>query len=78
MKMHYGFGVDDQDGDCLPISSLCREGKGEAHETISGGSPYLIIHTAAVGGVIHPQQVQQAVQHENPDLLPGVVAEGAP
>ena len=50
MKMHYGFGVDDQDGDCLPISSLCREGKGEAHETISGGSPYLIIHTAAVGG----------------------------
>jgi len=34
-------------------------------------------HAAAVGGMIHAQQVQQAVQHEDLDLLPGVVAEGA-
>lgn len=49
IKKCYSFDLDEKEGACLPFTSLCRE---DDHPMlpVSGDHPFMIIHTAAVGG----------------------------
>ena len=50
LRKHYTFGTHEKEEGCLPFESLCRTGKSEPVGPVSGSTPYMIIHTAAVGG----------------------------
>ena len=53
IQRRYAFQADKADGDCLPFDTLCREEETDEAETPlppSGNTPFMIIHTAAMGG----------------------------
>jgi acyl-CoA synthetase (AMP-forming)/AMP-acid ligase II len=53
IQRRYTFRADEADGDCLPFDTLCREEETDrvtAPLNLSGDTPFMIIHTAAVSG----------------------------
>jgi acyl-CoA synthetase (AMP-forming)/AMP-acid ligase II len=50
VKRRYLFNLDTPEGLWTPFTSLSIEGKGRPAEAVTGETPFLIIHTAAVGG----------------------------
>lgn len=53
IQRRYAFRADEADGDCLHFDALCREEEADGATTplpLSGDTPFMIIHTAAMGG----------------------------
>lgn len=46
----YGFRADQNEGDLISFETLLQDGDVTQANTVSGDHPYMIIHTAAVGG----------------------------
>jgi len=50
IKQHYVFKAEKKESDCIPFGTLLLDGRIANPEAVSGGTAYLIIYTAAVGG----------------------------